>query len=148
MSAAINATVNNRFWKLRDLPWTCSKRLIAQWNTSPNGCRLLLFFLTNRYPVTRHFLHVYVNEYYSEVFLLLFQSCDDVDSVIVRVTLSGDEGTSREIANSCGVKRPPMLMSSSTRMDLDFLSGPSSGLTSRGFAAVYAFVSGKFPRHW
>jgi CUB domain len=76
---------------------------------------------------------------YSFQCLLVFRTtCDDVDSVRVFVFI---DDLPKEINVYCGNKRPPMLMSSDTRMELAFSS--RNVATTRGFMANYSFVTGK-----
>jgi len=69
-------------------------------------------------------------------------SCDDVDSITVHSELSEGSVESRDLNVYCGMRRPPMLMSSSTRMELVFVAGPQTDHSVRGFALVYKFVTG------
>ena len=74
----------------------------------------------------------------------VFFSCDDVDSVIVSVTINDER---RDIGVYCGSKLPPVLMSNDNRMEVMFISRPGSsssgGHSNRGFNASYSFVEGK-----
>lgn len=49
-------------------------------------------------------------------------------------------GEPMDIGVYCGSKRPPMLMSSDSRMQVDFASHAPS--QSKGFIAIYNFVTG------
>ena len=72
-----------------------------------------------------------------------YYSCADVDSITVRsAPPDGDVGL-RDLNVYCGMRRPPMLMSSSASMELLFVTGPQSENTARGFTLVFEFVTGK-----
>ena len=70
-------------------------------------------------------------------------SCEDVDSITVRVKINGEN---KDIGVYCGKKRPPMLMSSGNDMEMYFTSKTNSN--TKGFKATYKFVEGKRKIMW
>ena len=73
--------------------------------------------------------------------LFLFASCEDVDSVMIMITVSGEP---REIGVYCGSKLPPLLMSNNNQMEVVFTTHSSRTThNSLGFRAHYSFVTGQ-----
>ncbi len=67
-------------------------------------------------------------------------SCEDVDSITVSVNINGK---SQEIGVYCGSKRPPMLMSHDSSLEI-MLASTSARAETKGFKAIFKFVTGKY----
>ena len=73
--------------------------------------------------------------------MLSSHSCEEYDSITVTVNI-GD--VPRDLVVFCGNKKPPMLMSHNSRMEVTFASRSSEmSIMARGFKANYSFVTGK-----
>lgn len=67
-----------------------------------------------------------------------FERCEEVDSVTLSAPV---DGVLRDIGIFCGNRRPPMLMSPGSRLDVTHVSR-SLTVSTRGFAAKYNFLTG------